>query len=341
LTLAWLANSFLFPRLALHAAGTARGINAALAPPRWLAALLPGAWAARGVAAAAVQDARAALAALGVAAGAALLGAVLARIVARRALDTVLERVAAPPVPRRGRTDLAPPRARGAVTAIAARDTRLVLRDWTAVADVVTAAALWTLLPLIARPVGLAPDADLVRLMLLALTVGLGYEVAARSVPLEREALAWSRLAPVPAWRWIAGKLAGAAWLALPLFGLATLSLAFAIPLPRATWPELVAVALAALATALAFGVWAGTTFGDPAWTHARAMLTVEGRLLTAFGMLALAVAWWALGAWLESEAAALGRGARLAIPVAIALAAMALPLSLACRRITGRDWPG
>ena len=340
LTLAWFANSFLVPRLALHAEGTARGINAALVGPAWLEAVLPGAWAARSLAAAAAGDARAALAALGVAAAVAALGAGLALAAARGTLGVVLERVAAPAAPglAPGRMRPLPP-ARGAIAAIAVRDARLVLRDWTAAADVVTAAVLWMLLPVVARPAGLAVEAGLARLMLLALTVGLGYEIAARSLPLEREALAWSRLAPVPEWRWIAGKLAGAALLALPIFALAVAALATAMPLPRGVWPGLVALALPGLATALGFGVWAGAAFGDPAWKHARGMLTVEGRFVTAFGMVALALGWWGLGAWLDASPPGPGETARLVLPSAIALGAIALPLTLACRRLAGRDW--
>jgi len=112
-----------------------------------------------------------------------------------------------------------------------ARDARLFLRDWTMLSDVLMSAALWTLLPFVglSLPAGRGPLVD--GLALLALAVALGYEVAARALPFEREGGAWRRLAPVSAWRWTLAKLAGAALVAAPILLVA--SLAIALPLRR------------------------------------------------------------------------------------------------------------
>ena len=113
-----------------------------------------------------------------------------------------------------------------------ARDARLFTRDWTLLGDVLTAAALWTLIPLVGAPLHPSSSAALARAMLLALTVGLGYEVAARSLPFERQGLAWVRLAPIPAGRWVAAKLTGAFILSLPIMLVAVASLALAVNRP-------------------------------------------------------------------------------------------------------------
>src|SRR6185503_18644583 len=101
-----------------------------------------------------------------------------------------------------------PDRARALLGVAIRRDVVLVLRDWTALGDVLTAAVLWTLLPLVGVPLMSITHPVLARTMLLALTVGLGYEIASRAFPFEGRGWAWMRLGPVPALRWIVLKWA-------------------------------------------------------------------------------------------------------------------------------------
>src|SRR5205085_11823710 len=88
---------------------------------------------------------------------------------------------------------------------------------------------------------------SLVRAMLLALTVGLGYEVAARSIPIERRGIAWSRLAPVRAHAWIAAKLAGTGLLSFAILAVAAVSTAFALGIGGRELARILCVVLPAL----------------------------------------------------------------------------------------------
>src|SRR5262249_19654474 len=83
------------------------------------------------------------------------------------------------------------------------RDLALFSRDWPVLLDLLSRLALWTLLPLALLPVTPLPRAELVRDMLVALTLSLGNDIAGRALPLERHALAWARLSPVGGARWV------------------------------------------------------------------------------------------------------------------------------------------
>lgn len=208
---------------------------------------------------------------------------------------------------------------RGIARALLRRDFRLFVRDWTVLGDVLTAAVLWTLLPLLSASVLAAGPEDLVQAMLVALTVGLGYEIGARSVPFERHAAMWARLAPRAPAVWVRAKFLGALALGGPLLAAAVLAMALAVPLGPREWLATLSTATSALATALAIGIWTGLRHGDPTWTNPRAMLTVGGRILATTLLLGQAGAWLGLAAVLGSWAPAAGAFADLWLPPLVA----------------------
>ncbi len=198
-----------------------------------------------------------------------------------------------------------------------ARDRRLFTREWTVLGDVVVATLLWTLLPLASGALLVARGGELARIMLVTLAVGLGYEIAARSIPFERAGLTWSRLAPVRPGRWLAAKLASATLLAGGLLLTVSVVLAFAGRLGLRGWLESLGGAIPALALSTLLGLWAGAAFGDLRWTNPRRMLTLAGRL-TASGLMLAQVTSWLL---VELGSGARGLGLPLR-PIALAAAA-------------------
>jgi hypothetical protein len=187
------------------------------------------------------------------------------------------------------------------VLTVMRRDAKLFVRDWTVLGDVLTAAVLWTLLPLVALPLRPLDSPALVRAMLLTLSVGMGHEIGARAFPLERRGVEWMRLAPVPAGRWAAARLASAGGLALALVAVAGSSQGLAAGLAPGDWLALAIAVVPALALAVAIGLWTGATFRDPDWTSARAVLPLEGRLIAASLVVAQVAAWLVLTVHVES----------------------------------------
>lgn len=295
----WLANSFLLPRVG-HTPGTFLDVRATLGRLAELTSPTPGAWMAHALESAAAGGVGlsllATLAILGAGAGAML----IAIGVASRNLEAVQTRILSGggrrrARPRGGTRRLAGLSARGLVAAMLARDGRLIARHWTILGDLLTTAVLWTLLPIVAGPLFESSREDLARAMLLGLTVAIGNEIAARTLPLERRALAWSQLAPVAPARWLAARLAGAGMLAALLLALATTGTAVALELTGIQVERLLAVLLPALLLSLATGVWAGATFGDPAWTNPRSMLTPAGRVIATLSLVTQAIGWLVL----------------------------------------------
>jgi len=220
--------------------------------------------------------------------------------------------------------------------AILARDLRLFLRDWTVLGDLLVASVLWTLLPLVAGPLLDIDRALLARAMLLALTVALGSEIAARAIPFERRGIAWMRLAPVPAWRWVADRGLSTLTMALPIVVAATLAVTLALRIEPAEIAGTVALVLPALVLALAIGLWTGAVHGNFEWTHPRAMLTLPGRALAALLLLVQATGW--LGAAFVMTRFEVGAGA-LVLPALVAAMLAVILLALTARHLRSRSW--
>jgi len=333
LTALLLANLFVLPRLASEGGEPMERVRALLAAALPGLALTPGGWAADLFGAAAPGDrARAALA-LAVAAGASL---ALVTLAARRHLEAVLGAARTPvarPRARRGGRPRVAARRTSLLGAVMRRDRLLFARDWTVLGDVLAAALLWTLLPLAGRPLLELHSPALVRAMLLTLSVGMGYEIAARAFPLERRGAAWMRLSPVPPRWWAGAKLVSAGSLALALVAIAGLSLGWAEHLGPRDWLATATAVLPALALSVALGLWTGAAFGDPDWTHPRALLTYPGRLLAA-GLVAVQVAGWlTLTALTEEPRGELTRLLRW-LPGLISLGLAALATGSVARRL-------
>lgn len=290
LVAAWLANALLVPRSglgapALHAGGG--GLAGVPAPPAWL----PSSWAAEALASGGDRGGallRLALAVIG--------GAALAWWGTRRHLEAALDRTQ--DAPRRVPAGAGTARvAASPMAAFLARDARLFGRQWSVAADVIAASLLWLLLPLFAVPLVPAGEAQLARTMLVLLAVGIGYEVGARALALERAGLAWAHLAPAGPSRWIAGRLAGIALLAAALLVPAAVAVTFGFRLPLAVLPAILEWAAAAAALSITLGLLTGAAFADTSWTHPRAMLSLPGRLAGTALLLVQIAAWLALAA--------------------------------------------
>jgi hypothetical protein len=334
----WLLNSFAMPRLVADDPRLAPRLIESVRPAPWVMAVSPPHWAAGALLAAHQGEV---LEALGWTARLLLVGAAslaLAGVAGRGLLEDVLARVAAgEATPRRRHPVNAVPL--GSTRALLLKDARLFTRDWGVLGDVLTASLLWTLLPLVAGPLHPMPTALLARFMLVALAVGLGYEVGARTIPYEGPALAWTRLAPISPWRWNLAKWLGGAMLSLPLLAIAAAVMRMSLPIDWTEWAGAIAAGLGALVWSLALGLWTGWSFGDPHWTQPRAMLTFSGRLI-ASGLLLLQAAFW-IGALslAETVRGALPPGTMLWGPVAIGVI-LALPTMMAVLRAARRyEW--
>ena len=316
----WLANSFLLPRIGT-AAAPVLDVRATLARLTELTSPTPGAWMAHALESAAGGDLGLSLLATLAILGAGSAAVLLALAIASRDLESVQTRILSGGGRREDRSPrvrrVPSPGVRGLVPAMLARDGHLIARHWTILGDLLTTAVLWTLLPVVAAPLFDASREMLARAMLLGLTVAIGNEIAARVLPLERRALAWSRLAPVAPARWLLARLAGAGIFAALLLALATAGTVRALELDSAQVLRLIAVLVPALLLALATGVWAGAAFGDPAWSNPRSMLTPAGRVIATLSLVAQAVGWLLLaGAMPDMPGPIAGRTLQLAAGV-------------------------
>jgi hypothetical protein len=213
------------------------------------------------------------------------------------------------------------------------RDRLLCVRDWTVLGDVLTGALLWTLVPLLSLPLQPLHSPALVRAMLLTLSVGMGYEIAARAFPLERRGAEWMRLAPIPARSWAVARLVSAGSLALALVAIAGASLGWAARLGPGDWLATLGLVLPALALSIAVGLWTGAVFGDPNWTSPRAVLTIGGRLVAAALVVAQVAGWLTLTAVGESSPGPAG-WLFTWLPGAVAAGLCALATRAVARRI-------
>jgi len=262
----------------------------------------------------------------------------LVALAGRFALGGALERIAGSTavVRRSGSARAAEAwRGDGVLAAILRRDARMLRRSWTILGDLFISSAMWALLPLLGFARGEIPPATLVRLAILTIAIGLGYEVGARSIPFERRAGFWARVTPVGRRRYCVAKLAGATLVSAPIV-IVLGAILFVVG--RVPFPD-VARSAAGIAGALvlsqATGVWAGAVFGDPEWVNPRAMLRFAGRMVAAFLVLLQLAAW--IGIFYGLEAA--GSPPALWTLVALAGCALAiLPMWAASRRLVESD---
>jgi hypothetical protein len=325
----WLLNLFVLPRAAAAEGEPFARVRALLSAAAPLLSFTPGGWAAALFGGAAPGDfARSALAL----AGAAGAGLALAAFAAGRWLAPVLA-AARTPVARAGprRGFRVPARRIPLVVTVMRRDRLLFVRDWTALGDVLMGAVLWTLLPVLGLTFRPLHSPALVRAMLLTLSVGMGYEIAARAFPLERRGAAWMRLAPVPAGAWAMARLLSAGAMALALVAIAGLSLGLAARFGPWDWLGL-GVVLPALALSVSLGLWTGAAFGDPGWTSARSVLTLGGRLVAVAFVMLQVTGWLAVTVLPEI----FGGSALLFIwaPAVVAAGLAAIALAALSRRI-------
>jgi hypothetical protein len=336
----WLANGVLGPRLAQPGMDLLGALRAADSPPAIALALSPGHWAARALAAAAGGHLVTALAWTAALAAAATLVLGVGLRLAASSLDAALAsaRLAPSRLGRRphGRT-LEP--VTGVLRAVVRKDARLVARDWSLLGDVLVAALVWSALPLVGAPLIPGPRAAVMTAALVVLAGGLGYEVAARAVPLERSGFALLIGAPHHPARWLVAKLAGSSALAGAVYAAAGVSLALGLRVPAPVAWRAAGWGALALTTALCGGLALGTRFADFGWTNPRAMLVAGGRGLAALGLVLQAVLWLGL-AWPYAgrQAAPLGSWP---LGAAIAAALCAVMLAAAGRRLRRAEWLG
>jgi hypothetical protein len=172
------------------------------------------------------------------------------------------------------------------------RDLALFTRDWTVLLDLAARLLLWTLLPLAVLPLTPLPPAELLRDMLVTLTLSLGNDIGTRALPLERHALAWARVSPVGGARWLLRRALGIAGLSVSILLAGALLAGTALHLPALAILDAFGFALPAAATALGLGLLLGALLGDPEWRDPRAMLGPGGRTVSALVMLAQGGLW-------------------------------------------------
>lgn len=320
----WLANAFWVPRVLSDGQALASGLRALPEPPAWS----PATWAASVITAprplaATLACLLAIVVALGSAASA-----------ARGLLRSVHARLAVVS----GRIVRASARRAGSLAAaFLRRDAALVSRDWPVLLDACAQFALWTLLPLAVLPVAPLPPLELARDMLVALAVSLGNDVAARALPLERDALAWARLSPVGGARWVRQRALGVAVVCALVLTVAATLVCSTLRLSPAECLDAVVFALGATATLAGVGLALGAQLGDLAWTDPRAMLGPGGRSAAAAVLLTLAAGWFAL-AHVMSPGQALGPAELVAL-LAAGLGLGWAGLALAARRLERQEF--
>ncbi|MEO5617308.1 MAG: hypothetical protein ABIS67_06025 [Candidatus Eisenbacteria bacterium] len=341
LTLIWIAGALVLPRALQAETEAASALTATLEAARHTAG--PAATAARAIAGASSGAFATLPRDLGLLAAGALVAGAAVLLAGRFALEAVLDRISGTPAPGlRSPSRGAPPafawRAGSVLGAIVRRDARMLRRSWTLMTDLFVACVLWSLLPLAGLAGGTFESEGMVRLVLLSISVGLGYEVAARAIPFERHAEFWIGVAPVTPMRYLVGKLAGATAVAAPL----VLSVAVVLGLTGAAGiGDLVALGglvAGALMLSQATGLWAGARFGDPEWVNPRAMLRFAGRLVASLLVLAQLGGWLAILALFDrlSPRADPLVGGLVALVVGVGLTA--LPMRAAARRFRHLD---
>ena len=324
----WLVNAFWVPRLTGNGAFPTAGLRALPAPPEWS----PATWAAHAVTAPWPGQ----LAATGACVLASIAALTLAMAAATQLLDGLYARASE----ARGRSVRASSRRAPTLAfAFLRRDAVLVARDWPVVLDALANMALWSLLPLAVLPLAPLPRLELARDMLIALSVSLGNDVAARALPLERASLAWARLSPVGGARWVRLRALGVGVTSGTILVAATALVCFTFGLYGRAAVDVLAFAIGAATAATATGLLVGAVLGDPAWIDPRAMLGVGGRTVAVGALFTQAGVWLALSHRL-SAAEPLPAWNLLLILGASALAA-ALLLQAAARFVERKELSG
>ena len=280
----WLVNTFWLPRLVDDGPRQAAGLRALPPPPEWS----PATWAAHAITAHG-SDALAA-------AVACILAAIAALTLSMTAATQLLTGIQARAAESSSRMVRASSRrAPTLMLAFLRRDAALVARDLPILLDVLANLALWSLLPLAVLPVAPLPRLELARDTLIALSVSLGYDVAARALPLEGASLAWARLSPVGGARWVQQRAVGVAMVNATLLLAAAALVRVVFGLHGDAVSDVLAFGLAAATSASATGLLFSAMLGDPEWTNPRAMLGLGGRAISVGVLVAQAGAWAAL----------------------------------------------
>lgn len=276
----WLANTFWMPRL-LANIDVASGLRAIPPLPAWS----PATWAAEAM----VRGGTRGLEAMAACAIATVIALLLAATVSERLLTHLQAGAGAVP----GTVVRGSVRRAGTLGgAFLRRDLALFTRDWPVLLDLFARLALWTLLPLAVLPIAPLSRPELVRDMLVTLTLSLGNDIATRALPLERHSLAWARLSPVGGAHWVLHRALGVGVLGLVILAVGAGVAGTALGLTPLGIANAFVFALPAGATALGFGLLLGATLSDPEWRDPRTMLGPGGRTVSAFVMLAQGALW-------------------------------------------------
>jgi len=276
----WLANTFWMPRLLVSTDVAAR-LRAIPPPPFWS----PATWAADALARPGERGLEALAACIAASLGALLLAFGVA--------ERLLSRLQPGAVPVAGTLVRGSSRRAGTLAgAFLRRDVALFSRDWPVLLDLAARLLLWTLLPLAILPLTPMPPAELVRAMLVTLTLSIGNDIGARALPLERHALAWARLSPVGGARWVRYRALGVAFLAVSILLAGAVIAGVALRLSPLGILDAFAFALPAAATAVGFGLLIGALLAEPEWRDPRAMLGPGGRTVSALVMLSQGAVW-------------------------------------------------
>jgi len=334
----WLASAFWVPRLAgsgpLAEPELGASLRALPAPPPWS----PATWAAQALAATGERALEATLLCLlASAVSLALAFASAGRLLAELHGHALEHAGGAAGGPARGAASGTRLRSRRAPTLAAAflrRDAALIERDWPVVLDALASLALWSLLPLAVLPLAPIPRLELARAMLIALSVSLGLDVAARALPLERASLAWARLSPVGGARWLRLRALGVAIVCGAVLAAAIAIVSGALGLRGGAALDVAAFGVGSCATAAATGMLLGAWLGDPEWTDARAMLGLGGRAVSAAALLAQAAAWLALSHRLAPRADAVAAAPAALLLTLLASAALATATLVLAARV-------
>ena len=338
-TVVLMANAFFMPRVAEDARAFAEALVVLGQRLAGLERWMPPLWATKALVLASASDGSnviPSLARVALVAAAGIASLAILAWVARHSLDPVMSRLASSPTRGRGRPDAIARIGRsrlgtGRSAALVRRDLRLFLREWPVLGDVAFAALLWPVAALLLPRLEQDASVLILQTLLLVLSIGMGMEIATRSVPLERDAVVWNRMAGVPSVRWALAKGTACAILALPVVTIAVVLLGSLLQVSLPAWIGAALVTLPALALSIGIGLWIGTRFADRAWTHPRGMIRLAGRLLS--GILVLVQ----VGAWLVASQL-LGPGPLILVPIAAAVALL-VPLLLATAQCLDGQW--